>query len=238
MMGENAINGPFSFMSGLNIDEHELTREIGSLIEEARKLKQQIEQLKSKFYTELEDLTRKYREIILLIAERVVRLSEIVGTSVENVVDVLVDRRILDRKERDEVLKVAKLFIPDKKKDASGKRARETAPATVKEMISGMVRQDINNEIKSLLKGQPPIRAFPNYQTKSKPVTFTCPLCNEEHEIPERVVVDMCYMCHSHLNYLVEQGVFKKHGAAFKRLLEQFLAKAEQFLVKAEAVRR
>ena len=206
----------------------ELKREIESLAAEARNIRKQIEELKAAFYNELENLRRKYREMIYLIAEKVVKLAELMETSVENVVNELVARNILYEDEKKDVLETAKLFAPPKKK-AGGKKTDEdqVMQTTVKERVMQLARNDIKNDIKTLMK-TPPVKVPPPmyaYRSGAKE-TFHCPLCNEDHEVPEKVLVEVCDMCHTFLSWLVSQGAFKGHGARFRYLIEQQLLKA------------
>jgi len=138
----------------------ELKREIESLAAEARNIRKQIEELKAAFYNELENLRRKYREMIYLIAEKVVKLAELMETSVENVVNELVARNILYEDEKKDVLETAKLFTPPKKMGGKKTDEAQVTQTTVKERVMQLARNDIRHDIKTLMK-TPPVKVPP-----------------------------------------------------------------------------
>jgi polyhydroxyalkanoate synthesis regulator phasin len=215
----------------------ELEQEIRELASEAQRIRRQIEELKGKFYAELEALRRKYLELLHLIAEKVAKLAELMGTRVEHVVEELRERGVIHEDECAEVVKLAKLFLPPKKAAGAGKAAREQpAPATVKERLDQMVRQSVRSDLRDLMEAGNARRPFPYVPppTSARPATFTCPFCNEEHEVPERHLIEICDMCLTHLNFLVSQGVFKEHGAVFRRLISELSQKIEKALVKVD----
>lgn len=219
----------------------ELEQEIRELASEAQRIRRQIEELKGKFYAELEALRRKYLELLHLIAEKVAKLAELMGTRVEHVVEELRERGIIHEDECAEVVRLAKLFLPPKRAAGAGRAAREQpAPATVKERMEQMVRQSVKSDLRDLMDAGHARRPIPYVPppASARPATFTCPLCNEEHEVPERHLIEICDMCLTHLNFLVSQGAFKEHGAVFRRLISELSQKIEKALVKVDNLAR
>jgi hypothetical protein len=225
----------------VTLSSAELEHQIRELATEAQRIRKQIEELKGKFYAELEALRRKYLEILHLIAERVARLAELMGARVEHVVEELRERGVIHEDECAEVTKLAKRFLPPKRPAGARTPSQEKPdPATVKERLDQMVRQSVKGDIRALMMAGPPRKAFPYAPppTSARPATFTCPFCNEEHEVPERHLVEICDMCYSHLNFLVSQGVFKEHGAVFRRLLGELSHRLEKEPLKVESASR
>jgi hypothetical protein len=220
------------------VDAEAVQNEIASLVNEARELRTQISQLKERFHTELEGLWVRYHELIKAVAERVLRLSDMLKTSAKNVVDVLVEKGVLTSDEGRDILKIAEGMRP---RDAP-RRVPVTPPEDRgREVVVEMARARVRADIKSMLREEPaPLTKLAQTfqsagKTAARPVQFTCQFCNEEHDVLERTIVEMCSYCHAHLNYLTEQEAFRHHGAVFRRLISSFLSRARPKAAAAKA---